>query len=69
MRAGAEHRVRFPVANMTKIAFGGERLQTACATTARKALDAAALRDQPLAGHLFAFEPGVAGLPARAVAI
>ena len=54
---------------MTKIAFGGERLQTACATTARKALDAAALRDQPLAGHLFALEPGVAGLPARVVAI
>ena len=54
---------------MIKIAFGGERLQTAGATTARKALDAAVLRDQPLAGHLFALEPGVAGLPARVVAI
>jgi len=54
---------------MTKIAFGGERLQTACATTARKAFDEAALRDRPLAGHVLAFEPGVAGLPARVVAI
>jgi xylono-1,5-lactonase len=53
--------VRFPVANVTKIAFGGEGLRTAYATTARKGLDAAALADQPLAGDLFAFEPGVAG--------
>ncbi len=57
------HMVRFPVANVTKIAFGGEGLATAYATTARKGLDAAALDAQPLAGHLFAFDPGVAGLP------
>lgn len=54
---------RFPVSNVTKIAFGGEGLKTAYATTARKGLDAAALAAQPLAGDLFAFEPGVAGLP------
>lgn len=55
--------VRFPVANVTKIAFGGPELRTAFATTARKGLDAEALAGQPDAGHLFAFDPGVAGLP------
>lgn len=55
--------VSFPVANVTKIAFGGADLRTAYATTASKGLDAAGLAAQPLAGNLFAFEPGVAGLP------
>lgn len=55
--------IRFPVANITKIAFGGEGLATAYATTARKGLDMTALTKQPLAGDLFAFDPGVAGLP------
>ncbi|MEI4505247.1 SMP-30/gluconolactonase/LRE family protein [Sphingopyxis sp. CCNWLW253] len=55
--------VRFPVSNVTKIAFGGEGLKTAYATTARKGLDSATLAEQPLAGDLFAFDPGVAGLP------
>ncbi|USI72343.1 SMP-30/gluconolactonase/LRE family protein [Sphingomonas morindae] len=60
--------VAFPVANITKIAFGGPDLRTAYATTARQGLDAQALAAQPLAGALFAFEPGVAGralVPAR----
>jgi D-xylonolactonase len=56
-------RVRFPVANVTKIAFGGEGLRTAYATTAHKGLDAAARKEQPLAGHVFTFDPQVAGLP------
>jgi xylono-1,5-lactonase len=55
--------VDFPVANVTKIAFGGPGLRTAYATTARKGLDAAALAAQPLAGNIFAFDPGVAGVP------
>ncbi|WP_294395511.1 SMP-30/gluconolactonase/LRE family protein [uncultured Sphingomonas sp.] len=55
--------VRFPCANITKIAFGGADLRTAYATTARKGLDAAELEAQPLAGNLFAFDAGVAGLP------
>ncbi|TCM20505.1 sugar lactone lactonase YvrE [Novosphingobium sp. PhB165] len=55
--------VRFPVANVTKIAFGGPDLRTAYATTARKGLSAAELEAQPLAGNVFAFDPGVAGLP------
>jgi D-xylonolactonase len=54
--------VRMPAANITKIAFGGPDLRTAYATSARKGLDAAALAEQPEAGNLFAFDPGVAGL-------
>jgi xylono-1,5-lactonase len=59
----------FPVANITKIAFGGPDLTTAYATTARKGLDMTALTDQPLAGDLFAFDPGVAGLPGHVATI
>jgi sugar lactone lactonase YvrE len=54
--------VRFPVANITKIAFGGPDLRTAYATTARQGLDEAALAAQPLAGALFAFPVAVPGL-------
>lgn len=55
--------VPFPVANVTKIAFGGEDLATVYATTARKGLSATQLQEQPLAGDLFAFDPGVRGVP------
>ena len=55
--------VRLPTANVTKMCFGGPDLKTAYVTTARKNLDAAALAAQPDAGNLFAFDPGVAGLP------
>ena len=55
--------VRLPTANITKMCFGGPDLKTAYATSARKNLDAAALAAQPDAGNLFAFDPGVAGLP------
>lgn len=59
--------IDFPVANVTKIAFGGPDLATAFATTARKGLDEAALAAQPQAGNLFAFDPGVKGLPSGRV--
>jgi sugar lactone lactonase YvrE len=59
--------VAFPVANVTKIAFGGPGLTTVYATTARKGLDAAELAAQPLAGGLFRFETAVPGLSCRAV--
>jgi len=55
--------VHLPVANVTKMAFGGPDLRTAYATTARKGLRDADLSAQPLAGDLFAFDPGVAGVP------
>lgn len=60
--------VRFPCANVTKIAFGGPDLRTAFATTARIGIDDAALKSQPLAGGIFAFPvdvPGVAVTPVR----
>ncbi len=55
--------VRFPVANITKIAFGGSDLKTAYATTAKLHLSAEQRREQPLAGALFSFRTDVAGLP------
>lgn len=60
--------IRFPVANITKIAFGGADLMTAYATTAAKGLDAAEQKEQPLAGGLFCFEAPAPGLPAFAIA-
>jgi sugar lactone lactonase YvrE len=60
--------VRFPVANVTKIAFGGPDLCTAYATTATKGLSPAERAAQPLAGNLFAFDPGVAGQPVAPIA-
>ena len=53
---------------ITKIAFGGDDLRTAFATSARKGLDAAALAEQPEAGNVFALEAGVAGLAVTPVA-
>jgi len=59
--------VRFPCANVTKIAFGGPDLRDVYATTAWKGLDASARAAQPLAGGLFRFRSGVPGLPAHEV--
>ena len=61
------HTVRFPVSNITKIAFGGEGLRTAFATTARQGLKPDQLAEQPLAGNLFAFEVDTPGLPGTEV--
>ncbi len=55
--------IEMPCANITKVAFGGPGLTTAFVTTARTGLSAEQLRDQPLAGSLFSFDPGVVGLP------
>jgi sugar lactone lactonase YvrE len=55
--------VRFPCANVTKLAFGGEDLRTVYATTARKGLSPEALAAQPLAGALFTFRVETPGLP------
>ena len=54
--------IRFPCANITKLAFAGPDLKTVYATTAWKGLDDKARADQPLAGGLFRFESDVAGL-------
>lgn len=55
--------VRFPVGNITKLAFGGDDLQTVFATTARQKLTAAELKRQPQAGDLFSFRVKSPGLP------
>ena len=56
-------RLRFPVANITKIAFGGPDLRTAYATTARQKMSQEQIARQPQIGHLFAFSVEVPGLP------
>ena len=60
--------VRFPVANVTKLAFGGPDLKTVYATTARKGLDDFALAKQPMAGAIFRLESDVPGLPQSSIA-
>lgn len=57
-----EH-VRFPVANVTKPAFGGRDLRTLYVTTAWKGLSADDRREQPLAGGLFSLRVETPGLP------
>ncbi|RYE86323.1 MAG: SMP-30/gluconolactonase/LRE family protein, partial [Oxalobacteraceae bacterium] len=59
--------VRFPCANITKPAFGGDDLRTVYATTARKGLSEADLLAQPLAGGLFTFRADAPGLPQHAL--
>jgi xylono-1,5-lactonase len=54
-------RVRFPVANITKLALGGRDLRTAYATTARQLLSPEEIAKQPQIGDLFAFDVDVAG--------
>jgi sugar lactone lactonase YvrE len=61
--------VRFPVANVTKIAFGGPHLTLAYATTAWKGLSDAERAEQPLAGGLFRFEVEVPGLAQNELSI
>lgn len=56
-------KVRFPVANITKLSFGGDDLKTVYATTAWKGLSKAERQAQPHAGGLFSFEVAVPGLP------
>jgi len=55
--------VRFPCANVTKIAFGGADLCTAYATTAWKGLSSQDRAAQPMAGGLFSFAVETPGLP------
>ena len=55
-------RIRLPVANITKLAFGGPDLRTAFATSARQQLTPEQLESQPLAGGLFAFQVDVPGV-------
>ncbi|WP_293975087.1 SMP-30/gluconolactonase/LRE family protein [Sphingomonas sp.] len=56
--------VQMPVERPTSLAFGGEGLGTLFVTSASVGLNETALAAQPLAGGLFAFEPGMVGRPA-----
>jgi sugar lactone lactonase YvrE len=62
-------RVRLPVANVTKIAFGGDDLRTAYATTARQLLTPEQIARQPQIGDLFEFRVDVPGVPCPRVAL
>ena len=58
-----ERTIALPVPQVTSCAFGGPDLATLYITTASLRMDRAALSQQPLAGALFAADPGVRGLP------
>jgi L-arabinonolactonase len=58
-----EREIRLPVSQPTSCQFGGAACGTLFVTSARMKLDARALRDQPLAGSLFAIDVGVRGVP------
>lgn len=55
--------IEMPVSRPTMCAFGGPDLDILFVTSGTEHLDAAELARQPLAGGLFAFRPGVRGLP------
>lgn len=55
--------VPVPVTRPTSCCFGGPNLETLYVTTTSQAMSGAELRDDPWAGALLAFEPGVRGLP------
>ncbi len=59
--------IRFPVANITKLAFGGTDLRTGFATTARQLLKPEDIAKQPEIGDLFQFRVDVAGVPSPLV--
>ena len=55
--------VPLPVERPTACCFGGEGLDTLFITSSRMNLDATELARFPLSGGVFAFKPGVRGLP------
>lgn len=60
-------KLRLPVANCTKVAFGGSDLRTLYITTAWKELAPEQRTQQPLAGGLFAVRVDTPGLPPNEV--
>ena len=55
--------VPIPSSLVTSCAFGGPELDTLYVTTARRGIDEETARRYPQQGGLFAFKPGVRGLP------
>ena len=57
-------RLALPCRQVTSCCFGGPNLDQLFVTTARREMDAAAIKAEPLAGGLFQADVGVKGLPA-----
>jgi sugar lactone lactonase YvrE len=57
-------RLTLPCRQVTSCCFGGPNLDQLFVTTARREMDAAELKAEPLAGGLFQADVGVKGLPA-----
>jgi sugar lactone lactonase YvrE len=55
--------VRLPTAHVTSCAFGGPELDELYITSAREGLSGANLANQPYAGALFRYRPGIRGRP------
>jgi sugar lactone lactonase YvrE len=60
-----EAHIELPVTNPTSPVFGGLDLRTLYVTSARHELSEEQLAAEPLAGAVFALEPGVTGLPSN----
>jgi len=58
-----DREIAMPVANPTCCCFGGANLDILYVTSATQRLTPTELAEQPLAGSVFAFWPGVQGLP------
>jgi L-arabinonolactonase len=58
-----DRRIALPVAKPSKLAFGGARLDTLFITSISAGIAPEALREQPLAGGVFAVHVGPIGLP------
>ncbi len=56
-------RVELPVSQVTSCCFGGEQLDELYITSARTGLSEEQLAQEPLAGSLFKYKPGVKGTP------
>jgi sugar lactone lactonase YvrE len=56
--------LRLPVRNITSCTFGGPELDELFVTTAFEGLSEAERAEQPHAGRVFRYRPGVTGLPA-----
>lgn len=56
--------IDLPVSQVTCVAFGGPDCELLFVTSAREGLSAAQLADEPHAGDVFVYRPGVTGLPA-----
>jgi L-arabinonolactonase len=60
---GIDRIVELPVSRGTSCIFGGDDMATMYVTSARETLTQQEIEQEPLAGGIFAFRPGVAGLP------